>query len=247
MSSQAAATIIGVAVLENPRLYDTKQPNSIAFNAQFFLAPHVSLVAHLRYYNAKGETFDSMGQYMVCSTLAKTQNGAKLGDKDIKPEDYHVVGDIIWLIPVSAAKEQLRNRPWVSISGAATIPSKDSSTFQKPIPKPNTYVTLGGFLSRYTKTNDIPDRFYVEVDHVVFLGRSLIPLETPGKSPFEGSCCKRKQGLRFSFDDDESPETPCRPVKKVKLSNGSPFDDMAPVPRPSNLGPQLSSASLSSD
>ncbi|KAF9500135.1 hypothetical protein BDN71DRAFT_1502593 [Pleurotus eryngii] len=283
MSSQASATIIGLAVLENPRCFNNKQPNSIVFDAQFYLAPHVPLVAQLRYYNVKQEEFDSMGQYVVCSTIAKTQPGAKLGSLEIKPDDYHVVGDIIWLIRVSATKQQLRNRPWISVSGAAIIPSNDSSAFhvnsvqfthanrntghpstmpievmfpntprysKKPIPKPNTYVSLGGFLSRYTEKNDIPDCFYVEVDHVVFMGRSLIPVETPGKSPFEGSCRKRKQGLRFSFDDDDDDKAPETPFKKAKFSNDtglSLFNGMKPITEPSNSLSDTSSSHSQSE
>ncbi|KAF9492065.1 hypothetical protein BDN71DRAFT_1433472 [Pleurotus eryngii] len=263
MSSQASATIIGLAVLENPRCFDNKQPNSIVFDAQFYLAPHVPLVVQLRYYNAKQEEFDSMGQYVVCSTIAKTQPGAKLGSLEIKPDDYHVVGDIIWLICVSATKQQLRNRPWISVSGAAIIPSNDSSTFhvnavqfthanhnmghpstmpievmfpntprylKKPIPKPNTYVSL--------------------VDHVVFMGRSLIPVETPGKSPFEGSCRKHKQGLRFSFDDDDDDKAPETPFKKAKFSNDtglSLFNGMKPITEPSNSLSDTSSSHSQSE
>ncbi|KAL4266730.1 RPA43 OB domain-containing protein [Pleurotus pulmonarius] len=282
MSSQASATITGLAVLENPRIYDTKQSNSISFDAQFYLAPHVTLVARLRYYNAKGDHFDPMGQYIVCSTIAKTQASTKLGSLDTNPEQFHVVGDIIWLIRVSATKQQLRNRPWMSVSGAAIIPSNNSGTFQvnavqfthanrntgqpsvmpievmfpdtpryskKPIPKPNTYVTLGGFLSRYTEKNDIPDRFYIEADHVVFLGRSQIPVETPAKSPFEGSCHKRKQGLKFSFDDDdddeEDPETPCKKTKLSSDTGSRLFDGMKPVAGPLTSLSDTSSSSRS--
>ncbi|KDQ22293.1 hypothetical protein PLEOSDRAFT_171713 [Pleurotus ostreatus PC15] len=287
MSSQASATITGLAVLENPRFYNTKQSNSFVFDAQFYLAPHVTLVAQLRYYNAKGDHFDPMGQYVVCSTIAKTQEGAKLGSLDIKPEEYHVVGDIIWLIRVSATKQQLRNRPWISVSGAAIIPLKDSGTFQvnavqfthanrntghpstmpieamfpntpryaeKPIPKPNTYVTLGGFLSRYTEKNNIPDRFYIEVDHVVFLGRSQIPVETPGKSPFEGSCRKRKQGLKFSFDDDDDDdndekdlETPCKKARLSGDTGSSLFGGMKPITGPLNSLSDTSSSRSESE
>lgn len=62
----------------------------------------------------------------------------------------------------------------------ATIP--DSPRFsKKPIPKPNTYVSIQGFLTRYIVNGEVAERFCIEVENVVFLGRPHVPAETPGK------------------------------------------------------------------
>lgn len=119
------------------------------------------------------------------------------------------------LIPVDIEKEQLRTRPWITISGIAINPNQDTSSFdlnvpqfthanrpsanpsvfpvlatiptsprfsKKPIPKPNTYVSIQGFLTRYIVDQaQIAERFCIEVENVVFLGRPNLPAETPGK------------------------------------------------------------------
>lgn len=72
MSQSGNVTICGLAVLENPRRYDESKPDSLAFDAQFYLAHGVTLVAHLRFYNDVGWEFVDMGFYMVCANVSRT-------------------------------------------------------------------------------------------------------------------------------------------------------------------------------
>lgn len=65
-----SATIFGLAALEDPRVFDNSKSNNIAFDAQFWLAPGITLVALLRYYNSKGNIFDPVGKYIVCATVS---------------------------------------------------------------------------------------------------------------------------------------------------------------------------------
>ncbi|KAF4568044.1 hypothetical protein EYR40_000390 [Pleurotus pulmonarius] len=127
MSQSGNVTICGLAVLENPRRYDESKPDSLAFDAQFYLAHGVTLVAHLRFYNDAGWEFDDMGFYMVCANIAQTQSGAKLGKEEINQLVHQVVGDIHWLIPVSVTKDQLRQRPWITVASTVLDNSVDLS------------------------------------------------------------------------------------------------------------------------
>ncbi|KAF7427913.1 hypothetical protein PC9H_007130 [Pleurotus ostreatus] len=83
---------------------------------------------------------------------------------------------------------------------------------------------------------------------------TYIPVETPGKSPFEGSCRKRKQGLKFSFDDDDDDdddekdlETPCKKARLSGDTGSSLFGGMKPITGPLNSLSDTSSSRSESE
>ena len=51
----------------------------------------------------------------------------------------------------------------------------------KPLPSPNSFVAIQGFLSRVEKlANDFPVRFHIDLDHVTFLGRHGLSAQATG-------------------------------------------------------------------
>ena len=51
----------------------------------------------------------------------------------------------------------------------------------KPLPSPNSFVAIQGFLSRVEKSaNDFPVRFHIDLDHVTFLGRHGLQARATG-------------------------------------------------------------------
>jgi hypothetical protein len=107
-----SASILGMAVLENPRHVDGKK---WVFDAQFYLNTSQTLVAALQYFNVNSMQFDDMGSYFVYANVrdslclrfpcivdhllqvARITDGAEIHSNCLTIQDYQLVGDIVWV------------------------------------------------------------------------------------------------------------------------------------------------------
>ncbi|KAF8256837.1 hypothetical protein EI94DRAFT_1820143 [Lactarius quietus] len=100
-----SASIIGITSLENARQdSDSDQTKAIIFDAQFYLAP--------------GSTAANITKYGSSATVRATE---------LEPEDYHFVGDIVWLVP--AEVEDACIPAYVHATGTATAVDTSTATF----------------------------------------------------------------------------------------------------------------------
>ncbi|KAJ3892710.1 hypothetical protein GG344DRAFT_75670 [Lentinula edodes] len=117
------AILSGVAVLENPRKENLKDPKPyFIFDAHFYMydmpGSSVAGISLLRYYNSNPQQhFEEIGTYFVHVQVARmeeTINGDLLTE-DMTKCDYVMVGDIIEMIPANGVNPALR--PFINISG----------------------------------------------------------------------------------------------------------------------------------
>lgn len=76
------------------------------------------------------------------------------------------------------------DRPFSVFPVRGLIPYSHRYKKGKPVPHNNTYVSFSGFLCRFTiDETGFPDRFYVDVENISFLGRPTVPAPIPVISP----------------------------------------------------------------
>jgi hypothetical protein len=109
----SAASIISVAALESPRSIEGKK---WVFDAQFYVSETQTLIAFLQYFNKDDLEFEDVGFYVVYANVswlsvsfvadddtlrflqvAKNAESAELHPGGLSPQDYHLVGDIVWV------------------------------------------------------------------------------------------------------------------------------------------------------
>ncbi|KAJ6488786.1 hypothetical protein C8R45DRAFT_1097141 [Mycena sanguinolenta] len=138
MSTSTYASFAALAVLENPRKITAK---GLVFDGSFFSGlpepQPKSLVASLRYFNAKDEAFPELGLYFVYATLAQMDPAIEVftgegSGSDMKPDDFHLVGDIQFLFHLGHPGEtsiDYRQVPYVHICGPALNADQAAATF----------------------------------------------------------------------------------------------------------------------
>ncbi|KAF8262365.1 hypothetical protein EI94DRAFT_1704827 [Lactarius quietus] len=182
-----STSIIGIASLKNARQdSDGDRTKAIIFDAQFYLAP--------------GSTTVDISKYFVYANITRYGLSTNIRATELEPEDYHFVGDIVWLVP--AEVEDACIPAYVHATGTATAVDTSNATFnvdsyqytyafrspqlflihamildspryktKKPVPSNNSYVGIAGWLTRINPTgHDSEDRFYVDVNNITFLG-----------------------------------------------------------------------------
>ncbi|RDB29439.1 hypothetical protein Hypma_015706 [Hypsizygus marmoreus] len=119
--TMSSANLIGLAVLENPRpdsgdLKPGKAPEPI--------------LACLRYFNSTDIPFEELGTFFVYATVAKMVKGAntRTTSTTLSDDDYHLVGDIVWLI--AADVEDAKHLPYIQVSGTVKNIKTDDATFE---------------------------------------------------------------------------------------------------------------------
>ncbi|KAF8056976.1 hypothetical protein FPV67DRAFT_1677733 [Lyophyllum atratum] len=139
-SPTGSASIVGIAILENPRPEPITLKNgttttgkSIVFDAQFYVNPSTTIVACLRYFNANDLAFGDIGHYFVYTTVAKMVKGANIHSRDLGEEDYHLVGDIQFLMPADV--DDLRVQPYVDICGLPKNIDRNDAAFDIHAPQ----------------------------------------------------------------------------------------------------------------
>ncbi|KAJ7177789.1 hypothetical protein C8R46DRAFT_1212520 [Mycena filopes] len=126
----SSASIIGVAVLENPRLIPKSK--FVVFDAQIFLgSSEPALITSLRYFNTKNIEFADVSAYSVVIHPARTSPTIEVYSQELTPLDYHVFGDIVWLVPLGSPENlDMRHHAVVHVAGAALNINNDDSTFE---------------------------------------------------------------------------------------------------------------------
>ncbi|KAJ6480066.1 hypothetical protein DFH09DRAFT_1341557 [Mycena vulgaris] len=126
----SSASIIGVAVLENPRVIPKSK--AVVFDAQIYLgSSEPALITSLRYFNTNNIEFTDIGCYMVVIHPARTSPTIEVYSQELTPLDYHAFGDIVWLVPLGSPENfNMRHHATVHVAGAAINVNKDDSTFE---------------------------------------------------------------------------------------------------------------------
>ncbi|KAJ6492601.1 hypothetical protein DFH09DRAFT_1338303 [Mycena vulgaris] len=121
--------LIGIAVLENPRVIPKSK--TAVFDAQLFLpSSEPALIGSLRYFNANDLAFGDVGCYIICIGAARSNPRVEVYSQSLTPVDYHVMGDIIWLIPLGSPEDfDLCHHIFVTICGVPTNINRDDATF----------------------------------------------------------------------------------------------------------------------
>jgi hypothetical protein len=109
-----SASITVLAPLETPRSLPGS-PKTIVFNAQVWLGPTQSpLICQFRYFNVDGLAFEDIGFYFLHANVGCSKAHGKVilnfalqilpmhptlptHSEDMMSEDYHLIGDIIWV------------------------------------------------------------------------------------------------------------------------------------------------------
>ncbi|KAJ7042294.1 hypothetical protein C8F04DRAFT_1252266 [Mycena alexandri] len=138
MSSASYASLVGLAVLENPRKISEKGL-TLAFDATWYLgaSDREAIVGSLRYFNSKSDKYPEVGLYFVYTTVShmdlaiEVHTGGESGS-ELTPADYNVVGDIQFLTYLGHPAEteiDFRQRPYAHICGAAFNIDVPTATF----------------------------------------------------------------------------------------------------------------------
>ncbi|KAG1745348.1 uncharacterized protein EDB91DRAFT_1080282 [Suillus paluster] len=196
-SSASSATIVAVAVLENGRFCEG-QGRALIFDAQIYLGNYCPpLLAALKYFNADNQAFDPVGFYIVIARLIPI---AKDGVSPLYTPYIEICGTVEH---VNDLTNTFSIDAHQYVSSLRTNSTGASSTGQRPVksillvecgfpntaqwtksgkkltPQPHCYISVTGFITgRKVKTVEgsepETDRFTVEVDSIVFLGRPVI-------------------------------------------------------------------------
>ncbi|KAJ6582487.1 hypothetical protein DFH09DRAFT_1309433 [Mycena vulgaris] len=128
MSSTASLTAI--AVLENPRLIPKSK--FIVFDTQIYLGSSEPVfIAPLRYFNSDDAEFADISCYSIIIEPARASSTIEIYSQGLTPPDYHVFGDIVWLVPLGSPENfEMCHHAFVHVSGLPTNINKDNSTFK---------------------------------------------------------------------------------------------------------------------
>ncbi|KAJ7356520.1 hypothetical protein DFH08DRAFT_802557 [Mycena albidolilacea] len=240
----SSTNLTTVAVLKN--LQVIPRSKTLVFNAQIFLpSSEPALVGSLHYFNADNVGFDNIGCYAVSVQVARTLPTVEVYSQTLTLVDYHVMGDIIWLISLgSPGNFDVRHCGLLNVCGVLSNINRDDLTFTinaqqyvtatknyKPIPAKGESVLVPGFLMGVEcNDNKTVKYFLIDVETVTFLGQaSGATVPRAEESPTEitdGTPAK----LKFTgfFSGDRSPakggEPPSKKHKTV-ADEKVPVDD----------------------
>ncbi|KAJ7624197.1 hypothetical protein B0H17DRAFT_1218917 [Mycena rosella] len=126
----SSASLIALAILENPRLIPKSK--FIVFDAQIYLgSSEPAIITSLRYFNVNNLTFADVGCYTVVFQPARTSSTIEVYSQDLTPLDFHAFGDIVWIIPLGSPENfDMRHHAVVHVAGLPTNINKDDSTFE---------------------------------------------------------------------------------------------------------------------
>ncbi|KAJ7143020.1 hypothetical protein C8R44DRAFT_866268 [Mycena epipterygia] len=199
----SSATFTGLAILENPRVIPKSK--TVVFDLQASLpSSEPAIIGSIRYFNADNLEFPEVGCYSVWISvhLARTSPNVEVFSSALKPNDYHIIRNAVWLIPLGS----LTTPAFVQVCGVAINADKQDATFDivveqyvtatgrreafpvrclipntkrfekyKPIPGNGKYVSVTGFLDSIERNEDDDETikyFIITIDQVVFLGQS---------------------------------------------------------------------------
>ncbi|KAJ7926817.1 hypothetical protein B0H13DRAFT_1861835 [Mycena leptocephala] len=113
----SSAILHGIAVLENPRVVPK-------------LKTTPALIGSFRYFNDKNLQFPDVGCYNVDIRVARTTPTIEVFSQTITPVDYHVVGDIVSLIPLGSPENfDLGYPSFMTVCGVPTNMNREDTTF----------------------------------------------------------------------------------------------------------------------
>ncbi|KAI0718185.1 hypothetical protein C8T65DRAFT_570848 [Cerioporus squamosus] len=130
---QGAACLLGVAILENPRLPDPQKQRSIMVDATFWIGTEEApLSACFRLYNHPDYNLNFSDptmreKFVVFAMVSKSHEKAEIFSEG-SWEDYDLIGDIIWI--TSARSADAQQRPLMVLSGQTGNIDKKASTFE---------------------------------------------------------------------------------------------------------------------
>ncbi|KAK1225213.1 hypothetical protein PQX77_011893 [Marasmius sp. AFHP31] len=125
------AMIIGHCVVENARRDTTgglTYSKLFVLDGQFWINDDVQLVAYFRFWNSANVVFPEVGKYMLCANVTKVGKGAVLFSGSLDHSEYHMVGDVQWLVPIPE-DTNMCVEPWVIASGTVTDVNDQRATF----------------------------------------------------------------------------------------------------------------------
>ncbi|KAJ7707261.1 hypothetical protein B0H14DRAFT_3643653 [Mycena olivaceomarginata] len=115
----SSTNLTAVAVLENPRVI-----------LRYFFHPANQLWSDLCAINADNVGFDDIGCYAVSVRVARTLPTVEVYSQTLTPVDYHVMGDIIWLISLgSPGNFDVRHCGFLTVCGVPSNINRDDLTF----------------------------------------------------------------------------------------------------------------------
>ncbi|EMD38808.1 hypothetical protein CERSUDRAFT_72093 [Gelatoporia subvermispora B] len=152
-SNSGSATIVGIAVMENPRVADNTKPRMVYFDASFYLGDNATpLVACLKYFNEHSYDFstDSPQAVFLSAAITRMHNSAKVCSTVLETTDYDVIGDVNWLcIPEGVDPRQ---RPLMFVSGPVDKINTCDSQFD---------ITVSQYVSHLEGLGDLSVRVHI--------------------------------------------------------------------------------------
>ncbi|KAF7354168.1 hypothetical protein MVEN_01104500 [Mycena venus] len=126
----SSAAYTGVGVLENPRVIG--KGKTVVLDLQAYLpSSEPALIGSVRYFNANNMEFPDVGCYAAWISVARTLPTVEVYSQSLGPADYHIIGDVVWLIPLGSPENvPLNNAAFVQVCGNATNINKDDATFE---------------------------------------------------------------------------------------------------------------------
>ncbi|KAJ7652298.1 hypothetical protein B0H17DRAFT_1215002 [Mycena rosella] len=161
---------------------------STTLNGQLFLpSTEPALIGSFRYFNEHDTEFAEVGCYSMTMRVARTIPTVEVSLQILTPVDYHVMGDIVSLIPLgspenfNSAIRALFTSATFQPTSIATMPLSRSTLNNISLrpgcrmrsrPGKGKAVSVTGFLTGLERNEDkTVKEFIVDVDTVTFLGQ----------------------------------------------------------------------------
>ncbi|KAF9490089.1 hypothetical protein BDN71DRAFT_1511570 [Pleurotus eryngii] len=128
-----ASKIIGIAVLTAPQLANSdpsKESRLMYFDANFWIADSIQLLACVRYYNDMNHCFKQATTCVIEATIARMNMDPKFEGMELSEDErkeYQLVGQVNWLIPVNGTDP--RSPPFIYVASIVKNAAKELATF----------------------------------------------------------------------------------------------------------------------
>ncbi|KAJ7573014.1 hypothetical protein C8J56DRAFT_985752 [Mycena floridula] len=245
--NKGSLSISGIAALENgrPDTDDGRDSSAKVYDALLYIDNDTMLLSALRYFHPQGgpKCFEEPGPYLISATITLNREGAnlRLNSNTENEENYDIVGDIAWAVPLYTLDDPRIVAPYIHATGLVSNVSSTDYTFIVNTPQWTTAFRSVQTCSIFVTIPDIP-RFNSKKPmpaNDVYIG-----IEGPikAKAIAEGEAhgidylCVELQNISFlgreatsakrdNKTDDNNAEA--SPYKKVKFNFNSPTKNRA--------------------
>ncbi|KAJ6574301.1 hypothetical protein B0H19DRAFT_1254013 [Mycena capillaripes] len=217
----AAASLIAIAVLENPRAI--AKSGFIVFDAQIYLgSSEPALITSVRYFNSDNTVFEDVGCYCIA---ARTTPTIEVYSQNLTPVDYHAFGDVVWMVPLGSPENfDINHHAIVHVSGYLSATKNADNIFPvrcgfpdtprwkkyKPVPGKGKPVSIEGFLTGVERNEDKTVKYFI-----VDLEKVTFHAQAPAAPKAEESPTKLVPGFFGSQGTDENSEEPATKKRKT--------------------------------